>query len=440
MKKTLLVLCLFATLGFSRLSAQILNAGFENWIQDTAHFDGFSGFFPAEDFLYSDPAQWTTTNPISGADTLGHFFFINQTNVAHSGSSAIELTTDTLKTVGTPLGPRRLTIPGLALNGDFPLDLGSSLLAGGIVSPMAVPGAGQPWTKRLSAIKGFFSYAPVLKDTANNYMDSCMIWAILRKGDKQIAYAQFTTDTTTGGYQPFSANFTYTDCDAPDTLVILLAASVPNFGSILTGTTGLVAGSILRVDDLDFDTLAANFNYPPIARIDFDTTTKNVAKNVLVKANDDDCNDPLAGLTIAVTNQPVHGTAVAASPTHIVYTPSANYVGVDSFGYSLSDGVSTSTAKVKMVIFNSVGINEANQTPVVMYPVPATDELNIQFENSGKSTLRVFDMLGNLVYSTIMTKNINTVNVSTLANGIYGIQIANEQNTVIARSKFSVSK
>ncbi|MFM2307373.1 MAG: hypothetical protein RLZZ367_2042 [Bacteroidota bacterium] len=440
MKKTLLFALLLVALGFNRSNAQVLNAGFENWSQNTANFDGFGGFFPPETFQYSDPDQWTTTNALTGADTLGHFFFVTETNVAHTGSKAIELTTNKLDTVGTPLGARQLTVPGLALNGTFPLDLQGNILTGGTISPAAIPGAGQPFTQRLAAVKGFYSYTPVLRDSVNNYMDSCMIWAILRKGETVVASAQFSSSVTTSGYTAFSAPFTYTSCETPDTLVILLAASVPNFGSIITGSTDLVPGSVLRVDDLDYDLLPGNYNFPPIAVNDADTTTKNTAVDVLVKTNDDDCNDGTAGLTLAVTTNPLHGTATAVGTTHITYTPANNFVGIDSFFYSISDGSNSAIARVRMLVLNSTGINEAAQVPVVVYPVPASSQLNVQFEHNGKATIRVFDMLGNIVSSTVVTKNVNSINVDTLPNGVYGIQIADENNAVIARSKFTVSK
>ena len=93
-----------------------------------------------------------------------------------------------------------------------------------------------------------------------------------------------------------------------------------------------------------------------------------------------------------------------------------------------------------MLILNATGINEANQVPVTIYPVPASSQLNIQFENNGRANLRMFDMLGNLVLTSVMTKNNNSVNIETLANGVYGIQITDENNAVIARSKFTISK
>ncbi|HLP22111.1 MAG TPA: T9SS type A sorting domain-containing protein, partial [Chitinophagales bacterium] len=433
---------LLVSLSLTRVNAQaILNNSFETWYTDTAFFDGFSGFFPSEEFMYTDPEDWTTTNALTGADTLGHFFFVTESANAHTGSKAIQLTTGVLDTVGTPLGPRQLTIPGLALNGKFPLELEQSLLTGGTISPAAIPGAGQPFTQRLGAIKGFYNYTPVF-NTPLNRIDSCTVWAILRKGTKVVASAQFTSGVNTAGqYVAFSAPFTYVACDDPDTLVVLLAASVPSFGSILSGQTDLVPGSVLLVDDLDYDLLAPNFNYPPIAINDADTTTKNVAVNVLVKTNDDDCNDGTAGLTLAVTTPPLHGTATAVGTTHITYTPATDFVGIDSFFYTISDGTGTSSpARVRMLTLNGTGISDVAQVPVTVYPVPASTQLNIQFENNGKSTLRVFNMLGSLVLSSNLNKNINSINIETLSNGVYNIQIADENNAVIARSKFTVSK
>src|SRR5437868_3286414 len=103
MKKILLAFSLFGILALSRVNAQIVNASFENWSTDTAHFDGFGGFFPPETFPYPNPDGWTTTNALSGADTFGNVFLVNQAGLVHSGSGAIFIYTDTLKTVGTPL-------------------------------------------------------------------------------------------------------------------------------------------------------------------------------------------------------------------------------------------------------------------------------------------------------------------------------------------------
>ena len=75
-----------------------------------------------------------------------------------------------------------------------------------------------------------------------------------------------------------------------------------------------------------------------------------------------------------------------------------------------------------------------------MYPVPANNQLNVEFENPGKTSARIYDMVGNLVSSSTLTGNHNSISLTNLANGFYGLQLVNEQNAVIARAKFVVSK
>ena len=93
-----------------------------------------------------------------------------------------------------------------------------------------------------------------------------------------------------------------------------------------------------------------------------------------------------------------------------------------------------------MYVFNSTGISEANLIPVSVYPVPASNQLNIQFENKGNTTLRVFDVAGKLVMTTALNKNNNSISVSDLANGMYGMQLIDQNNTIIARNKFTINR
>ena len=56
-------------------------------------------------------------------------------------------------------------------------------------------------------------------------------------------------------------------------------------------------------------------------------------------------------LFIASVGQPQAGTAVT-NAGQVVYTPNSNFLGDDSFTYTISDGQSTSTATVRVdVIF-----------------------------------------------------------------------------------------
>lgn len=438
MKKILLAFSLFAGVA---VNAQIGNNSFENWGVDTIYFPSISGL-PPDTFQSPNPDLWSSSNSLSGADSLGGVFFVTQTSDAYHGSSAIQMITDTMKLPVLPGIPAfALTIPGFALNGKFPIDPDALTSGGSTITPTSISGAGQPFTDKLGKIKGYYNYAPVF-NTNTNSNDTCIVWAVLRKGDLVIAEAIFKSTSATSGYQPFEAPFVYQSCDNPDTLVVLLASSVPNINAILGGATGLQRGSVLKVDSIYYENLPVNFSYPPIAVADADTTYKNTPKDVLVKANDSDCDSPVSSLVLAVTSQPTNGTAVVGSGNAFVtYTPNNNYFGVDSFSYTLSDGANTTApAKVKLIVFNSVGINETNQVAVTLFPNPTNTVLNLQFENKGVATAMVYDMVGKLVASTAFEGNNAAVNVSNLANGLYAVQLVDAKNGVIARAKFTVSK
>ena len=87
-------------------------------------------------------------------------------------------------------------------------------------------------------------------------------------------------------------------------------------------------------------------NSPPQARPDQYTATKNVARLVSraggVLVNDSDV-DPQP-LTALLVTPPTHGVVALSPDGSFVYTPSKDFVGPDSFWYSVSDGSLTSAA------------------------------------------------------------------------------------------------
>jgi hypothetical protein len=306
MKKVLLSLALFAA--FST-QAQIVNNDFENWAIDTIFSPPISTI-PADTFTANNPVDWTSSNSLTGADSLGGVFFVTQSNDAYSGSSALKMVTDTLKIPLIPGAPAsKLTIPGFAVNGKVPITANTLLTSGSTISPMSILGAGQPFSQRLGSIKGYYKYAPQLNG-GGTIADTCLVWAALRKGTTLVGQAVFKSTGNTGGnYASFDQAFEYFTCDVPDTLVILVASSVPNIAAILSGNSGLVAGSEFILDSLSYTTLPGGYNFPPITVADQDTTYKNVAKTVLVKLNDDDCNDPIANVAIdCFSRHQSHGT------------------------------------------------------------------------------------------------------------------------------------
>jgi hypothetical protein len=436
MKNILLVAALTITLA---VNAQIANNSFETWATDTIFFPGLNSI-PADTFEASNPTDWTSSNSLSGTDSLGGVFFVTQTNVAYHGASAVNIVTDTINLPTIPGFPLlKLTFPGFVVNGKFPINTETLLTSGSVISPLSIQGAGQPFTQKLHKIKGYYNYVPVFNPNTN-FNDTCIVWAALRKGNELVGEAIFKSTTATTGYEPFEATFNYVSCETPDTLVVFIASSVPNIQAILGGgSSGLVPGSVLKVDSVYYENLPGGYNFMPIARNDEDTTTKNTAKNITVKLNDEDCDNATPTLTVSIATQPANGTATVAAGV-VVYTPSNNFVGIDNFTYTLSDGTNTSApANVRVLVLNASGINDVNQVAVTVYPVPAGNELNIQVDYKGQATAHVYNMVGGLV-KTVALNNSSRVDLSDVANGLYALQIVNAEGKTIARTKFTVAK
>jgi YD repeat-containing protein len=83
----------------------------------------------------------------------------------------------------------------------------------------------------------------------------------------------------------------------------------------------------------------------PTAKPDDVSTAENTALTYDPRADDTEPNPPDYALTIASTTTPSHGTVAINSGTSLTYTPTAGYIGSDTFSYTISDGHGlTSTA------------------------------------------------------------------------------------------------
>lgn len=104
----------------------------------------------------------------------------------------------------------------------------------------------------------------------------------------------------------------------------------------------------------------------PIAIDDEYLMTEDATATALFVLNNDtdDDNDSLS--LISVTT-PSHGTA-AIYDTAVVYTPTANYCGVDSFDYVMTDGISEDTGTVNITIscVNDAPVLDTTKSPVLV--------------------------------------------------------------------------
>ena len=93
-------------------------------------------------------------------------------------------------------------------------------------------------------------------------------------------------------------------------------------------------------------------NQPPVAVADSAIASGNAGSAVTIDVLANDTDPDGDALTITSVTVPAHGTAVIVAGK-VVYTPSAIYVGPDSFSYTISDGHGgTSSATVSVDVQN----------------------------------------------------------------------------------------
>lgn len=90
-------------------------------------------------------------------------------------------------------------------------------------------------------------------------------------------------------------------------------------------------------------------NLPPVAVSDAASTNAGVAISIAVLSNDSDPDSQPAPLSITHVGLPSHGTAQIVSP-QILYTPQTNFVGVDTFSYTITDGAALAIATATVTV------------------------------------------------------------------------------------------
>ncbi|MCB8945746.1 MAG: tandem-95 repeat protein, partial [Ardenticatenaceae bacterium] len=152
------------------------------------------------------------------------------------------------------------------------------------------------------------------------------------------------------------------DLDGDD--LLLEAVSVPANGTAtISGTVILYTPapnyfgpdtfSYIISDGLVTDTAVVSLtvtsvNQPPTAVADSYTVAQNSSHNLFtILANDMDLDGD--SLTLESVSTPAHGTATI-SGTLLLYTPTPDFAGADSFTYTISDGTATAVGQIAVTI------------------------------------------------------------------------------------------
>ncbi len=125
-----------------------------------------------------------------------------------------------------------------------------------------------------------------------------------------------------------------------------------------------VSDGVLSDTALVTITIAA-VNDGPVAFDDTASTKEDEAVSISVLSNDTDVDDINLSLTAV---SPAQSGTTSISGQQVVYSPSLNFAGTDSFTYRVSDGVLSDTASV------TVTVNAVNDRPVAIDDTASTKE------------------------------------------------------------------
>ncbi|MGQ4646911.1 Ig-like domain-containing protein [Lyngbya aestuarii] len=233
-----------------------------------------------------------------------------------------------------------------------------------------------------------FNLLPSVEFSAANYSvneDGTPVAEITinRTGNTDVASSvdlQLTDGTATGAvdYDNTTQTIAFAVGETTKTLTIPITDDAVIEGSenltltLANASTGSVIGTqdtaSLEIVDNDVDLE----NNPPTAENDSIITDQNTPVNISVLDNDTDIDGDALTITIATsTNNGTvvvndNGTAIDPNDDFVIYTPNQDYIGSDSFTYSVNDGKGgTATATV------SIGVN----TPVNNLPQAQDDSV-----------------------------------------------------------------
>jgi hypothetical protein len=211
-----------------------------------------------------------------------------------------------------------------------------------------------------------------------------------------ITYGQALSSSTISG--------TYTNLSGiavPGSFAFATPSKIPDLG----GTTN-VSAAFTPTDTANYNSplafiISVRINPSPVASFTMATTkntSANLATNKLVLLASD------AGVVLSISGvsaTSANGGTVIRTGAYITYTPATDFVGADSFTYTLSDNaggstvgtvsvtvntINASSTLTDLVIADSVATVTASGKPGVTYDVQASDTANGPWTTLGTAT------------------------------------------------------
>ncbi len=247
------------------------------------------------------------------------------------------------------------------------------------------------------------------------------------------------------------SDFTITDVDNPAsdlTLTVKSGAHYTAEGTVVTPEanfngelTVIVSVSDLDLSSEDFEaTITVNpLNDPPVVT----STTPDLTVNVgdlyayVFTAEDADANATLTKSAVQIPSW----LAFSASTGVLTGTPLFNNEGQTLIILRVSDGIVDVDFDFILDVNNPSGLNDLKSAGISIYPVPARDFLNIEFERLAEATqLEVISANGQTIKQVTIPANQSTyeLDLNGVNNGTYLLHLKNSTLNNIGR--FVVTK
>lgn len=230
------------------------------------------------------------------------------------------------------------------------------------------------------------------------------------------------------------ASFTYAQtaycADATDPSPVFGAGAN---GGVFSSTTGLMLNSNTGEIDLSAstagtytvtNTIAASGSCPMVDETF--SVTINALPNVTLANFTDVCvyNPAFALSGGAPAGGSYSGTGVSGGN----FNPATAGVGTATISYSYTDGTTTcsNTATNTIVVDECLGLNETEIATISVYPNPTEGKLTLS-NVTGNTTYAIVSVSGQVVSNGVVSGSANTIDISTFENGIYVLQLTQEQ-------------
>jgi hypothetical protein len=168
-------------------------------------------------------------------------------------------------------------------------------------------------------------------------------------------------------------------------------------------------------------------NSAPTAVDDVTSTGQGFGVVIDVQANDNDPDgDPLI---TTIVNDPANGITTVLNGDSVLYQPDPGFNGSDNFTYQICDnGTPALCDQAQVTISVNVGVNDLPSVVTALFPNPASDRLQVHASGIEHGEIRIFSVTGELMLVANWNSHSATIDVSSLENGFYTIEIAgNEQ-------------